>query len=58
MHMQNNDKSNFWALSTTVLTKFLELLGFCDIREVLKVVPKEGLAEHMSRILMRARKPE
>jgi 2-polyprenyl-3-methyl-5-hydroxy-6-metoxy-1,4-benzoquinol methylase len=57
MHMQNNDKTNFWALSTSVLTKFLELLGFREIREILKVVPK-GLAEHMSRILLVARKPE
>ena len=56
MHMQNNDKSNFWALSTPVLTKFLELLGFHEIREILKVVPKEGLAEHMSRIVLVARK--
>jgi 2-polyprenyl-3-methyl-5-hydroxy-6-metoxy-1,4-benzoquinol methylase len=58
MHMQNNDKSNFWALSTPVLTKFLELFGFCEIRQILKIVPKEGLAEHMSRILLVARKPE
>ena len=57
MHMQNNDKTNFWALSTSVLTKFFELLGFREIREILKVVPK-GLAEHMSRILLVARKPE
>ena len=58
MHMQNNDKTNFWALSTPVLTKFLELIGFREIGEILKVVPKEGLAEHMSRILLVARKPE
>ena len=58
MHMQNNDKTNFWALSTHVLTTFLELIGFREIREILKVVPKEGLAEHMSRFLLVARKPE
>ena len=58
MHMQNNDKSNFWALSTTVLTTFLRLLGFREIRQILKVVPKAGLAEHMSRVLLVAQKPE
>ena len=58
MHMQNNDKTNFWALSTSVLTKFLELVGFRDIRQLLKVVPAQGLAEHMSRIVLVARKPE
>ena len=41
-----------------MLTKFLELIGFREIREILKVVPKEVLAEHMSRILLVARKPE
>ena len=57
MHMQNNDRTNFWALSTPVLIKFLELLGFREIQEILKVVPKHGLAEHMSRILLVARRP-
>src|ERR1700720_16816 len=28
MHMQNNDPTNFWALSSSVLTKCLELVGF------------------------------
>ncbi len=58
MHMQNNDRTNFWALSTAVLTKWLTLLGFCEIVELLKVVPRQGLAEHMSRIVMVARKPK
>jgi 2-polyprenyl-3-methyl-5-hydroxy-6-metoxy-1,4-benzoquinol methylase len=55
MHMQNNDPTNFWALSTSVLTKCLELLGFREIRQLLKVVPK-GLTQHMSRIILVARK--
>ncbi len=57
MHMQNNDPTNFWALSTSVLTKCLELVGFREIRQLLKVVPK-GLAQHMARICLVARKPE
>jgi 2-polyprenyl-3-methyl-5-hydroxy-6-metoxy-1,4-benzoquinol methylase len=58
MHMQNNDATNFWALSSSVLTKCLELVGFRDIRELLKVVPKEGLAQYMARTILVARKPE
>ena len=57
MHMQNNDVTNFWALSTSVLTKCLELVGFRDIRQ-LKLVRMEGLAKHMARIFLVARKPE
>ena len=57
MHMQNNDPSNFWALSTSVLKNCLELQGFGAIRELLKVVPKEGLARHMSRIVLVAQRP-
>jgi hypothetical protein len=52
-----NDRTNFWALSTSVLTKCLELLRFREIRQLLKVVPAEGLAEHMARIILVARKP-
>lgn len=58
MHMQNNDLTNFWALSTSVLTKCLEFVGFRDTRELLKVVPTQGLAQHMARIIIVARKPE
>ena len=36
MHMQNNDPTNFWALSGSVLTKCLELIGFRDIRQLLR----------------------
>lgn len=57
MHMQNNDPTNFWAMSSSVLTKFLELVGFREIRQ-LKLVPVEGLAKHMARIILVARKPE
>ena len=58
MHMQNNDPTNFWALSSSVLTKCLELVGFRDMRELLKVVSTEGLAQHMARVILVARKPE
>jgi 2-polyprenyl-3-methyl-5-hydroxy-6-metoxy-1,4-benzoquinol methylase len=57
MHMQNNDATNFWALSTSVLTKCLELLGFSEIRQ-LKLVPLSGLVKHMARIILVAWKPE
>ena len=56
MHMQNNDATNFWALSTPVLKKNLELIGFTDVREVKKIA-MPILAEHMARILIVARKP-
>ena len=57
MHMQNNDQTNFWALSTSVLDKTLELCGFRERREIHRAVPKHGLSEHMSRVLLVARKP-
>jgi SAM-dependent methyltransferase len=50
-------RPNFWALSTSVLTKCLELLRFREIRQLLKVVPAQGLAQYMSRIILVARKP-
>ena len=56
MHMQNNDPTNFWALSTHVLKKNLELIGFSDVREVKKIT-MPILAEHMARILVVARRP-
>lgn len=57
MYGQNNDETNFWALSTPVLKKSLELIGFTDIQEVRKVVPpNRGLGQHMARIIVVARK--
>jgi|SRR6516164_2784725 SAM-dependent methyltransferase len=58
MHMQNNDPTNFWALSSSALTKCLELVGFREMRELLRVVPTGGLAQNMARTLLIARKPE
>ena len=55
MYLQNNDKTNFWALSTYVLKKYLEILGFLEIQELLKVSPAL-LAENMSRIILIAKK--
>jgi 2-polyprenyl-3-methyl-5-hydroxy-6-metoxy-1,4-benzoquinol methylase len=57
MHGQNNDPTNFWALSTPVLKKNLELIGFVNIQEVKKTVPSR-LAQHMARIMIVARKTE
>jgi SAM-dependent methyltransferase len=57
MYLQNNDVTNFWALSRNVLTTCLELVGFREIRQ-LKLVPAEGLAKYMARMILVARKPE
>jgi 2-polyprenyl-3-methyl-5-hydroxy-6-metoxy-1,4-benzoquinol methylase len=57
MHMQNNDATNFWALSQSVLTTCLELVGFREIRQV-KLVPLGGPGQHMARIILAARKPQ
>jgi 2-polyprenyl-3-methyl-5-hydroxy-6-metoxy-1,4-benzoquinol methylase len=56
MHMQNNDPTNFWALSTPVLKKNLELIGFADVREAKKIA-LSILPEYMTRIMVAARKP-
>lgn len=57
MHMHNNDKSNFWALSTHVVETWLALLGFVETRE-LKKVKMDILGPGMARSIMLARKPE
>jgi 2-polyprenyl-3-methyl-5-hydroxy-6-metoxy-1,4-benzoquinol methylase len=57
MNMHNNDKTNYWALSTHVLTKLLELIGFREIRVIKKVVPALPLGEHMARLVLVAQKP-
>ena len=58
MHMQNNDPTNFWALSTKVLNDVLGLTGFTDATELLRVVPPSLRPEGMSRVVYVARKPE
>lgn len=57
MHMQNNDHSNFWGLSPSVLTTCLELVGFREIRH-LTLVPLTHLPKYMARLTLVARKPE
>jgi 2-polyprenyl-3-methyl-5-hydroxy-6-metoxy-1,4-benzoquinol methylase len=56
MHMQNNDPTNFWALSTPVLKKLMDLIGFRNVREIKKVFPPI-LSKHMGRIILVAQKP-
>jgi SAM-dependent methyltransferase len=56
MHMQNDDPTNFWAISEHVLRRYLEFLGFEPAVTVLKVQPAI-LPKHQHRILMVARKP-
>jgi 2-polyprenyl-3-methyl-5-hydroxy-6-metoxy-1,4-benzoquinol methylase len=56
VHMQNNDPTNFWAISEHVLQRYLTFLGFESIETVLKATPKI-LPEHQHRVLMIARKP-
>jgi 2-polyprenyl-3-methyl-5-hydroxy-6-metoxy-1,4-benzoquinol methylase len=58
MHMQNNDATNFWAVSSSVLTKYLELVGFREIHQLRTVVPREGLSQHMARTILVPPKPE
>jgi SAM-dependent methyltransferase len=57
MHMQNNDPTNFWALSTSALRKCLELVGFREI-QFLALIPSKGPVKHMARIVLVARKPQ
>jgi hypothetical protein len=57
MFGQNNDETNFWALSTPVLKKNLELIGFTDVQEVRRVaLANSSQGEHMGRIIVVARK--
>jgi tRNA (mo5U34)-methyltransferase len=57
MYGQNNDETNFWALSTHVLKKNLELIGYTDVEEVNKItLPSSSQAQHMARIILVARK--
>lgn len=58
MHMHNNDETNFWALSSSVLVKCLELVGFQNIRELRRITPVDRLGQHMARTILVARKPE
>lgn len=56
MNMHNNDATNFWALSPSVLDRYLAMLGFEEIETILHVKPKI-LEKHMARIILTARKP-
>jgi SAM-dependent methyltransferase len=51
MHLQNDDPTNFWALSTPVLYRLLERAGFGDIVECRRTRP-DWLAHGMSRVLL------
>jgi hypothetical protein len=54
---QNNDTTNFWALSTPLLKKDLELIGFTDVQEIRRVpLPSLIQTQHMARIIVVARK--
>jgi tRNA (mo5U34)-methyltransferase len=55
IHGYNNDKTNFWAISEHVLTKYLEFIGFIKVETLMRVaVPVFG--EHMNRVVMVAKK--
>jgi tRNA (mo5U34)-methyltransferase len=57
MYGQNNDETNFWALSAPVLKKNLELIGFTDVQEVRTVaLPNTSQQQYMARIIFIARK--
>jgi len=55
INMMNNDPTNYWALSTKTLRTCLGLIGFTDVVECLRVTPA-GLSQHMSRVLLTARR--
>ena len=56
MNMQNNDPTNFWALSQKVLRNCLRIIGFVDC-EIVKQVFIETLERNMSRVVLIAKKP-
>lgn len=56
MHMQNNDPTNFWALSPSVLERYLGMVGFTSIETVIKV-QLAILEDGMSRTILVAKKP-
>jgi hypothetical protein len=56
MHMHNNDPTNFWALSSKVLSDLLGVLGFVEVTEVWRVRPPM-LERPMARVVIVARKP-
>ncbi len=56
MHMHNNDNTNFWALSTDVLKRYLEFIGFTDFKELLRVKPKLLENNKMSRVICAVKK--
>jgi SAM-dependent methyltransferase len=56
LHGENNDPTNFWALSTATLLELLELSGFAGVEELIRVEPATG-GDNMARILLVARRP-
>lgn len=57
IHMFNNDKTNFWAMSEHVLRRYLEFLGFQSIVTALKATPGM-MPQHQHRVVLVARKPD
>jgi len=57
IHMHNNDRTNFWALSPSVLRSYMEFIGFESYSEILRVTPKAMEKEGMHRTISIARKP-
>jgi 2-polyprenyl-3-methyl-5-hydroxy-6-metoxy-1,4-benzoquinol methylase len=55
IHMLNNDNTNFWALSSHVLRKYMEIVGFIEIQELLSVTIA-SLGQYMSRVVWVAKK--
>lgn len=56
LHGLNNDLSNFFALSTTIVRETLDFVGFTDIGELERSATTVGQREHMYRVLIAARK--
>lgn len=56
MHMHNNDQTNYWALSPSVMEKYMDFIGFRDIKEVFRVTPRLMEVAGMHRTITIARK--
>jgi len=57
IHGLNNDATNYFALSTHVVVKSLELLGFVSIQECVRHPTSLSDRPNMYRVLLVARKP-
>ena len=58
MHNVNNDPTNWWALSITVLDRIFTRLGFEPMREVFKTHTPNWDRPEVRRVIVATRKPD